>query len=401
MLCCRSEGRWWLERRGRECGGVAHGSSDGLAMKKIRVGVIGTGAFAETCHVPGLQSHPQAEVIVLCGRNYARTHEMAQRLNVPEVTTDFEELCARTDIDAVTIATANVFHARQTLAALAARKHVFCEKPMAMNVTEALQMVRAAQEAEKIHQVAFTYRYLYGVQELKRRLDRGDIGVPFYMRLQYDSWDGLHPEFKAGFRDNMNLAGGGVLYDVGSHLFDLARFILGPIEAVNGFATLVPRGRTDNFSGGLTSVETDDFAGAWFVSENAVRGQWFASRVTPCIGDKAFVEVIGSEGALKVSLSRGSVDTLKVSRPTRPDWENLPLQEAASDGKTHCLSLMMRSFVEACLRGTLDPRIDASFYDGLAAQQALAAVTEATSQPDWIRLKPLEKAESDQLESFR
>ena len=71
-------------------------------MKKIRVGVIGTGAFAETCHVPGLQSHPQAEVIVLCGRNYARTHEMAQRLNVPEVTTDFEELCARTDIDAVT-----------------------------------------------------------------------------------------------------------------------------------------------------------------------------------------------------------------------------------------------------------------------------------------------------------
>ncbi len=133
-------------------------------MKKLRIGVIGTGAFAETCHVPGLQSHPQAEVVMLCGRDHDRTQAMAGRLNVPETTTDYEMLCARADIDAVTIATPNVFHARQAKAALAAGKHVLCEKPLGISVGEALDMVRAAEATERVHQVAFTFRYLYGVQ---------------------------------------------------------------------------------------------------------------------------------------------------------------------------------------------------------------------------------------------
>ncbi|MBA3753005.1 MAG: Gfo/Idh/MocA family oxidoreductase [Nitrospira sp.] len=355
-------------------------------MKKIRIGVIGTGAFAETCHVPGLQAHPQAEVVALCGRDHARTSTMARRLNVPDVMTDYQKLCGRNDIDAVTIATPNVLHAVQAQAALAAGKHVFCEKPLGMNVTEVADMLRAAEISRKVHQVAFTYRYLYGVQELKRRLLQGDIGVPHYLRLHYDCWDGLHPDSKVGYREKMNLSGGGMLFDVGSHLFDLARFILGPIRAVTGFTTLLPREREDGVTGHPSAVETDDIAGGWFLSESAVRGEWFASRATPCTGAKASLEVIGRDGALRASLSRGGVDTLAVSSPTRPAWENVPLPEAASDGKAHCLPIMMRSFVDACMRGHLDGQVDASFSDGFAVQQALAAVLEASRRPVWIQL---------------
>ena len=68
-------------------------------MTKLRVGVIGAGAFAESCHVPGVQSHPEAEVVVLCGRDSARTRAAAQRLGVPEVSLDYEEVCARPDIE--------------------------------------------------------------------------------------------------------------------------------------------------------------------------------------------------------------------------------------------------------------------------------------------------------------
>ena len=139
-------------------------------MTKLRVGVIGAGAFAESCHVPGVQSHPEAEVVVLCGRDSARTRAAAQRLGVPEVSLDYEEVCARPDIDAVTIATPNVVHARQAQAAFAAGKHVFCEKPLGMNTEEAADMLRAAEPSGKVHQTAFTYRYLYGVQELKLSL---------------------------------------------------------------------------------------------------------------------------------------------------------------------------------------------------------------------------------------
>ena len=370
-------------------------------MNKLRVGVIGTGAFAEACHIPGLQSHPQADVVALCGRDYDRTRAMAQRLNVPEATTDYEELCARNDIDAVTIVTPNVFHARQTQAALAARKHVLCEKPLGISANEAVQVLLAAEQSQRIHQMAFTYRYLYGVQELKRRVLRGDIGQPHYVRIQFDTWQGLHPDSLVGFREKVSCAGAGVLYDVGSHLFDLANFIFGPIESVSGFTVLIPREGIDSVSRHLTPVETDDIAGAWFVYKNGVRGQWFASRATPCTGEKAYIEVIGRDGALKASLSRGSVDTLQVSSPASQSWEALPLQKPTSNDKQHCLQTMMHSFVDACFRGELDGEVDASFYDGLLVQRALAAVTESSAHPGCVRLESEgDNAESGQFHAY-
>lgn len=356
-------------------------------MRKLRLGVIGTGAFAEACHVPGLQSHPQAEVVALCGRDYGRTRAMAQRLDVPEVSVDYRELCARKDIDAVTIATPNVFHASQAQAALTAGKHVFCEKPLGIHASEVADMVRVAEASRKIHQVSFTYRYLYGVQELKRRLLKGDIGAPYYVRIQWESWEAFLPNAKVGFREKVDLSGGGMLYDMGSHLFDVAGYILGPIRAVTGCTTWIPREGIDASTGTFTKVETDDIATAWFIYQNGIRGQWFASRATPSSGEKAFIEVVGQEGALKASLSRGSVDVLKVSHPTRQDWEIIPLPEEASVGNAHCLPTMMRSFVDACLRGALDREIDASFHDGLAVQRAIEAVREASRRLDWISLE--------------
>jgi predicted dehydrogenase len=343
-------------------------------MNKVRLGVIGTGAFAATCHVPGLQSHPQAQVIALCGRDYGRTRSMANRLGVSEVSTDYEELCARTDLDAITIASPNVFHAAQAQAALVAGKHVFCEKPLGMNVRQAANMLQVAVLSGMLHQVAFTYRYLYGIQELKRRLFKGDIGEPYYVRLHYESWDGVRPDAEVGFREKLDLAGGGILYDVGSHLLDLVRFVLGRIEGVTGCTIRIPRHRKDSRTGLSAAVETDDIASAYFVCRNGLHGQLFASRATPYSGEKAYMEVVGRDGALKASLSRGANDQLQFSRPTMPGWENVPLSQQASDGTAHCLPLMMQSFVNACLRGSLDTEIDASFHDGFAVQQLLTSI---------------------------
>lgn len=349
--------------------------------------MIGSGAFAEAGHVPGLRSHPQAEVVAICGRRPDHTRALAERLRIPNIYTDYRELCARDDIDAVTIVTPNSEHAAQAVTAFGLGKHVFCEKPLAIAVEEARTMARAAAASGKIHQVGFTYRYLYGVRELRRRLRRGDIGAPYYLRAQFDSWQGMAPDFQVEFRDKLSLAGGGMLYDVGSHLFDLSRYILGPIDRVSGFAKLIPRHCPDSHVGEPVAVETDDIAAAWFVYESGVHGQWFASRATPSSVNKAYVEVIGREGALRASLSRGANDVLSLSRPGQPEWQELPLPEQAYDGTPHCLGLMMRSFVEACRQGQLDGDVDASFHEGLAAQQGLAAVTEARKHLTWVRLQ--------------
>lgn len=338
--------------------------------KVLRIGVIGTGAFAEQCHLPGLQSHPQAKVVAIAGRRPYRLQSLAAQFNIPDVYTDYHELCARTDLDAITIVTSNSEHAAQATTGFASGKHVFCEKPLATNVAQAQEMVRTAELSGKVHQVAFTYRYLYGLQELRRRIQRGDIGAPYHLRAQHNSWD----RFQA--------KGSGVLHDVGPHLFDLARFLFGPLQSVTGLYRHVPRGGKDlAVSPGPT---TDDVATAWFTHKSGVQGQWFTSRVMPSYGGKAHIEVIGEEGALRASLSRGSIDTLQIVHPPSSQWKELPLPVEARNESPSALGIMMRSFVNACLRGKIDPDIDASFHDGLAVQLAIDAVETASARLPWI-----------------
>jgi predicted dehydrogenase len=356
-------------------------------MRKLRFGVIGAGGFAEVCHVPGLQSHPRAEVVALCGRRWEHARAMADRLGVPDVHTDYRELCARDDLDAVTITTPNAVHAEQALAAFAAGKHVFCEKPLGMTVPEVREMLTAAERSGRVHQVAFTFRYTYSVRELRRRVRAGDIRKPYYIRMHWDGWAGLRPGWKVGWREKQDLAGGGMLYDMGSHLFDLAQFVLGPVEAATGYLFNLPREGADRVTGATTAVETDDIASASFTHADGTRGEWFMSRITPAHTENGYLEVIGPEGALQAALSRGDVERLRVSRPDAPDWKDLPLPAEARDGTPHALGIMMRSFVDACLRGSLDPDQDASFVEGLAVQRGLEAVRRGHETGSWVRLR--------------
>jgi len=313
---------------------------------------------------------------------------MADRLGIPEVYTDHRELCSRDDLDGVTIASPNYLHAEQSIAAFASGKNVFCEKPLALTVKEAREMLAAAEKSRMVHQVAFTYRYLDGVRELKRRVQAGDVGEPYFIRLSHSEWRDIDTGRKSFWRGKQRYAGGGVSFDVGSHLFDLVHFILGPIDAATGFLQSIPRRHVDSETSEAVDVETDDLASAWFRLKSGIQGQWFASRVAPSHMGKAYVEVIGREGALQASLSRGAVDVLRLSRPSRPEWVEceLPRGAGVTDEIPHCLTAMMQSFVESCLRGQIDEEVDATFKDGLVVQQGLAAVTESNQRSDWIRL---------------
>lgn len=350
---------------------------------KLRIAIIGTGNFAEVCHIPGILSHPNAEISAIYGRDAEKAKSLANKFGIPHATDDLEALCADPNIDAVTIASANSAHANQAIMALNHGKHVFCEKPLAINDTEAAAMLKAAKLGRKIHQVAFTFRYNYGIRELRRRIAAGDIGTPFHTRIQYDRWDGLASTSKASWRDRPEVAGAGLLFDLGSHLFDIHRHVLGPLESVIGYTHTVPRILPHKDSGELMKIETDDIVNAWIHHQNGLRGQFFISRVTPPFAELGYLEVIGSEGALKAALSRGGVDFLKASKPDSPEWINLPLPPEASDGKTHALDMMMHGFVDACLAGEMNREVDATFEDGCAAQFAMSALMKSQTSMRW------------------
>jgi predicted dehydrogenase len=356
-----------------------------MTQRKLRCAVIGTGVFAEVCHIPGLQTHPDAEVVAVCG-GAERAQRLADKFGIASVHTDANELCARDDIDAVTVVTRNAGHRTQALAAIRSGKHVLCEKPLGLDASEAREMTAAAIAGGRVHQVAFVFRHAYGVRELRRRVLRGDIGRPFLCRVQYDNWDGLRPDWKASWRDLREPAGAGVIFHLGSHLFDLARHVLGPIDSGIGFTGLIPRTRPDERTGEPVTVETDDLINAWLEHASGARGQIAVSRVTPSFTQNGWLEVVGPKGALKAALSRGTVDSLRVSTPEVPEWTDLPLRPEASDKQPHCLGLMMRSFVDACLRGRSDVDLDATFEDGAAAQYAMAAVLASETQRRWVRL---------------
>jgi predicted dehydrogenase len=346
-----------------------------LAMsgsRKLRLGVIGAGAFAQACHVPGLMSHPQAEVVMICGRDRTRTQSVATRFGIPSITLDPTELCACKHLDAVTICTPNEAHSRHALLALNHGKHVFCEKPLSLTVREATEMVSVARASGVVHQVGFTFRHLFGVQELQRRVKKGEVGEPFLLRAHHEY--NLKSVAEVDWRRRREVAGGGVLHDTGSHLFDLARFILGSITAVRADLQLV----------GRPGVETDDVATVGFRCASGANGQWFATRVTPARRPN-FIQVIGSEGALEALISRGGFDAL--SRSGLSGWEDVCLPEEARDGRTHALDRMMRSFVDACLQGRLCEGA-ASFDDGLAVQQLIATAEKAARLGGWAQLEP-------------
>ena len=354
--------------------------------KLLRVGVIGTGEFAEICHIPGIISHPHANVVAVCGRNIAATKRLGDKFNIKITTTDFDILCSDPMIDAITIASANVAHAEHAIKALRHGKHVFCEKPLAISVQEASEMAHIAVTSGKVHQVGFTFRYNYGVHELRRRIAAGDIGNPYFARIQYDRWDGLCDSCKTGSKPKNWVADAGMLLDLGSHLFDITKHVMGEIDSVIGYTHVIPRRVRDGLSGQIIKVQEDDMVNAWIRHTNGARAQFFISRVTPPFGQLGYLEVIGEHGALKAALSRGTVDTLRASSPTNKEWQNIPLNQEAYDGKPHALKLMMHSFVDACICGQLDNSKDASFIDGLATQRAIHSLLESEKTFYWTRL---------------
>jgi predicted dehydrogenase len=356
-------------------------------MKTLRCGVIGAGAFAEACHLPGLLAAPGVEVVALCGRRRERAATLAARFGVRQVCADAAELVARDDLDAVAICTPNAAHREHALLAFAHGKHVFCEKPLGLTLEEAAEMTAAARASGRVHMVAFTYRYLHGVEELRRRVAAGDVGEPFLFRAHHEFWDGLRPGATIGWRELQAPSGGGVLWDSGSHFFDLARFILGPVAAVRAVVQRLPREAVESASSEPHEVETDDLAACWlrFAGTPEVRGHWHASRITPSRGDN-HVQVVGREGALEALLSRGRLDRLRALRVGERDWQELPLPEEATAGGSHALTRMMEAFVAACRRGA-PADTDATFSDGLAVQRLLAAAEES-SRAGWVEVAP-------------
>lgn len=339
-------------------------------MEKVRVAVLGAGLFASQAHLPGIKAHPGAELVAL----YSRSREQGERVaaavgGVPEVTDDLAGLLAREDIQAVTVASSDDNHYHYTMAALLAGKHVFCEKPLAVNAVLAAEMAREAQARRRINQVGFIFRYTYCVQELRRLVKAGDIGKPYFACIEWQGLADVRRQQRQTWRNRAESYGAGFISELGSHFMDAVNWIVAPVTEVCAITHALHRDVVDA-QGQPHAHETLDMAVTLLRTASDAQGQITVSRVTPAHQGGEFIQVVGENGALWASLTRGQGEFLRRMRPGGR-WEDVELPPAALDGQPHAIFRMMGSYVDACLRGGIDPDQDADFAEGYRVQSAL------------------------------
>jgi predicted dehydrogenase len=226
--------------------------------------------------------------VVVAGPNLDRAHSFATTHGIPHATSDWAAAVALPDVDAVVIGTPNAWHHRQTMAAIAAGKHVLVEKPIAMNMSEAREMADAARGAGLTLLVGHMWRYRDEVVDVRTRILSGAIGTPVRTR-GYGIHAGWGP---SGWFTDPALSGGGALIDMGIHAIDTARFLLGdplPAKVCGSFSTAF----------GEYAVEDD--AVVLIDWSNGVRSVieagWWQPRLD---GLEADTEVFGTAGVTRI-----------------------------------------------------------------------------------------------------
>jgi predicted dehydrogenase len=205
----------------------------------IKVGVIGCGKIGDVGHLTGYKECPNAEVIAVADVNEKAAKAMAEKYHVPRYFTDYRELLKLMEIEAVSVAVPNFLHAEMTIAACKAGKHVLCEKPMATSIKEAKAMVEAAQKNKVLLEICMAHRYTPQAQAAKKVLESGMLGkinsvVSVFGSPGPEFWS---PEGKWFF--NKKLAMGGAMADLGIHLIDVVRYLVGSdVAKVSGFTAI-------------------------------------------------------------------------------------------------------------------------------------------------------------------
>jgi predicted dehydrogenase len=364
-----------------------------LSSKPVRVAIIGAGAVSDYHHVPGIRLDPRATLVAACDTSESLLQQRRADWGIQKVTTDYQEICADPEVDAVIIATPNFTHQPIAIAAARNGKHVMCEKPLGLNADEVRQMYHAARDAGVVHMTAFTYRFAPSMRYLDHLLKRGDLGVPRHFRSQ--RFLDL-PETSWGWRQYKKLAGAGDLFDMTIHRIDFAIQLLGPIVRICGaVARFAPRTRTGEGAECAPS-EVDDWSCLLGEFSSGAVGVWEGTTLAKGYGLNGFghewAEVNGSEQSAvyrlhqpnTLWLGRTGHDVAPVDVPAeflKP--ADSPRDPAQGEPATVFRYDLVWEFVSA-----ITERRDATpnFYDGLRAQIIADAVLKSQEQRTWIEI---------------
>lgn len=355
-------------------------------MRKLRIGVIGLGGIANF-HLEGILASDDAEVWSLCDCNEEALRKRGQELQLPSsrLYTDLEDMLRDPDLDAVTIGTPNFNHFEAASAAIRHRKPFALEKPVSLDTREAQTLKELLEADPLLHMVCFTYRYKSAVRYAKRLIEEGKLGTIRHVYGQYLQGWAIDPDVPLVWRFRRSLSGSGALGDLGSHLFDLERFLVGDIERVMADADTIVRERPLPSGEGAGEVDVDDYCHVLARLEGGVSSSMTISRFAYGRGNYQRIEIYGSKGALVYDLEEEDALHVRFEEENDGSFRRVDIPD-------DCRANQMQSFFNL-LNGKGDG-LDAVIADGFVNQATLDAAIESFEQGRWVDIGVRKEAAS-------
>lgn len=376
--------------------------------KTLGVGMIGYGFMGKMhtyayASLPFIYNPPAARVrfVGVSAASEASRSLAMETAGYEFACADYHELLDRDDISIINVCTPNHLHYEQTVAALKAGKHVYCDKPLGMNVEQAAEMAKSARDSGLTCQVTFHNRFSPAVLRAKQMVEEGFLGDAVSFRSVYLHSGYTNPNRPISWRMQYEKSGGGALADLGSHSIDLLRFLIGDFARVSArLETYIKERPVSAGSAELVPVTVDDLAILTLEAKNGAIGTVEASRLATGTVDDLRFEIHGTRGALSYDLM--NPNWLMVYDDTRKagsyggdkGWQRIecvqdyPKPAVLPGGKAPVGWMRFHTeSIHSFLQNVMESRPGCpSFDDGLAVQRVTdAALLSSKLEGSWTK----------------
>ncbi|WP_256721442.1 Gfo/Idh/MocA family protein [Paenibacillus odorifer] len=349
-----------------------------VKLAKLKIGVIGLGGIADM-HISGLLANEEAILWAICDCKEEVLARRGEQFNIPEARRylNYKEMLSDPELEAVTIATPNYNHFEIACEAIKHRKPFALEKPVTLDVQEAAALRDLLAEAHLPHMICFSYRYKSAVRYAKWLISQGKIGEIKHVYGQYLQGWGLNERLPLVWRFRKKLSGSGALGDLGSHLLDLQRFLVGNVERVMADADTIIKDRTLLEGDGMGEVDVDDFCHVLARLEGGASSTMAISRFAFGRGNFQQVEIFGDRGAILYNLEEEDVLYVKSSEDGGEVFIKVDIPEEFHVDQMTSFINLVNGQGDGC---------DANMEDGYINQHAIDSIIVSLTEQRWISI---------------
>ncbi len=276
--------------------------------KELRIGLLGFGAMGRT-HTWAVQNLPffygdlpfRAVTAGVCTTTLEKSERVAKEFGIAKATANEDDLIYDPNIDIIDISTPNIYHFETLKKAISAGKHILCEKPLCISEREAREIISMQRNPGQITGMVFNNRWLAPVMRAKQLIDEGRLGRILSFRASYLHNSAVDVNRPAGWKQDKRICGGGVLFDLGSHVIDMMDHLCGRLTAVSGMSQIahpVRRGA----DGQDWQTNADESFYMLGVTEGGAKGTITVGKLQIGTNDDLSFEIYGERGSLRFSL---------------------------------------------------------------------------------------------------